>query len=83
MQLLTHVLRLGLGFFIRLFIVRHVAAQQSLDLVAYATADPFFGLGFFIRPVIVRHVVAQQSLDLVAYATAELYMQLLSCICKP
>ncbi len=47
MQLLTHVLvlGLGLGFFIGPFIVRHVAAQQPLDLVAYATADPCFRLG--------------------------------------
>jgi hypothetical protein len=44
MQLLAHVLGLGLGlgFFIRPFIVRHMAAQQLLDLVANATAGPCF-----------------------------------------
>ncbi len=37
-------LRLGLrlGFFIILFIVRHMATQQLLDLVANATAGPCF-----------------------------------------
>jgi hypothetical protein len=61
MQLLAHVLGLGLGFFIVLFIVRHMAAQQLLDFVANATAGPCFrvGLGFFIRPFIVRHMAAQ------------------------
>ncbi len=44
MQLLTHVL--GLGFFIRPVIVRHVAAQQALDLVAYATTDLCFRVTF-------------------------------------
>ncbi len=44
----THV-GLGLGFFIRPFIVRHVAAQQSLDLVAYATADPCFTVRVRVR----------------------------------
>jgi hypothetical protein len=44
MQLLTHVLglRLGIGFFIKPFIVRHMAAQQLLDLVANAIAGPCF-----------------------------------------
>ncbi len=64
--------RVGLGFFIRPFIVRHMAAQQPLDLVANATAGPCFrvGLGFFIRPFIVRHMATQQLLDLAANATA-------------
>jgi hypothetical protein len=35
-------LGLGLGFFIAPFIVRHMAAQQLLDLVANATAGPCF-----------------------------------------
>jgi len=35
-------LGLGLGFFIVPFIVRHMAAQQLLDLVANATASPCF-----------------------------------------
>jgi hypothetical protein len=49
MQLLTHVLGigLGLGFFIRPFIVHYVAAQQPLDLVAYAIADPCFRVRVF------------------------------------
>jgi hypothetical protein len=34
--------RVGLGFFIKPFIVRHVIAEQPLDLVAYATTDPCF-----------------------------------------
>ncbi len=44
MQLLAHVLGLGLGLglFIVLFIVRHMAAQQPLDLVTNATAGPCF-----------------------------------------
>jgi hypothetical protein len=44
MQLLAHVLGLGLGlgFFIVLLIVRHMAAQQLLDLVTNATAGPCF-----------------------------------------
>jgi C4-dicarboxylate-specific signal transduction histidine kinase len=44
MQLLAHVLGLGLGLglFIVPFIVRHMAAQQMLDLVANATAGPCF-----------------------------------------
>jgi len=41
--------RVGLGFFIGPFIVRHVAAQQSLDLVAYATADPCFTVRVRVR----------------------------------
>ncbi len=75
MQLLAHVLglRLGLGFFIGSFIVRHVATQQLLDLVANATAGPCFRVRIrvrvFIGPFIVRHVATQQLLDLVANAT--------------
>jgi hypothetical protein len=44
MQLLAHVLGLGLGlgFFIKPFIMRHMAAQQLLDLVANATVGPCF-----------------------------------------
>jgi len=44
MQLSAHVLGLGLGLglFIILFIVRHMAAQQLLDLVANVTAGPCF-----------------------------------------
>jgi hypothetical protein len=42
MQLLAHVLGLGLRFVIRPFIVRHMAAQQLLDLVANVTAGPCF-----------------------------------------
>ncbi len=44
MQLLAHVLGLGLGlgFFIVPLIVRHMAAQQLLDLVTNATAGPCF-----------------------------------------
>jgi len=47
MQLLAHVLGLGLGlgFFIRPFIVRHMAAQQLLNLVANATIGHVLGLG--------------------------------------
>jgi hypothetical protein len=72
MQLLAHVLglRLGLGFFIRPFIVRHMAAQQLLDLVANATASPCLRVRVFIVPFIVRHMAAQQLLDLVANVTA-------------
>jgi hypothetical protein len=61
MQLLAHVLglRLGLGFFIRPFIVRHMAAQQLLDLVANATAGPCLGLGLGLGFSIihVKHVL--------------------------
>ncbi len=74
MQLLAHVLGLGLGlgFFIRPFIVRHMAAQQLLDLVANAIASPCLRVRVkvFIVPFIMRHMVAQQLLDLVANATA-------------
>jgi len=44
MQLLAHVLGLGLGLglFIVPFIVHHMAAQQLLDLVANAAASPCF-----------------------------------------
>ncbi len=42
MQLLAHVLRLGLGFLIGPFIVHHMATQQLLDLVANAIAGPCF-----------------------------------------
>ncbi len=75
MQLLAHVLglRLGLGFFIRPFIVRHMATQQLLDLVANATAGPCLKVRakvrVFIVPFIVRHMAAQQLLDLVTNAT--------------
>jgi len=47
MQLLAHVL--GLGFFIRPFIVRHMAAQQLLYLVANATAGPCFRVKVRVR----------------------------------
>ncbi len=59
MQLLAHVLglRLGLGFFIRPFIVRHMAAQQLLDLVANATAGPCLGLGLGFSIIHVKHVL--------------------------
>jgi hypothetical protein len=59
MQLLAHVLglRLGLGFFIRPFIVRHMAAQQLLDLVANATASPCLGLGLGFSIIHVKHVL--------------------------
>jgi hypothetical protein len=76
MQLLAHVLGLGLGlgFFIKPFIVRHMAAQQLLDLVTNATTGPCLKVRVrvrvFIVPFIVRHMVAQQLLDLVANATA-------------
>ncbi len=74
MQLLAHVLGLGLGlgFFIRPFIVRHMAAQQLLDLVANAIAGPCLRVRVrvFIIPFIVRHLAAQQLLDLVANAIA-------------
>ncbi len=72
MQLLAHVLglRLGLGFFIRPFIVRHMAAQQLLDLVANATARPCLRVRVFIVLFIVRHMATQQLLDLVANVTA-------------
>jgi len=73
MQLLAHVLGLGLGFFIRPFIVRHMGAQQLLDLVANATAGPCFRVRVrvrvFIRSFIVCHMAAQQLLNLVANAT--------------
>ncbi len=68
MQLLAYVL--GLGFFIKPFIVRHMAAQQLLDLVANATVGPCFRVRVFIRPFIVRHMATQQLLDLVANATS-------------
>jgi hypothetical protein len=70
MQLLAYVLGLGLGlgFFIKPFIVRHMAAQQLLDLVANATVGPCFRVRVFIIPFIVRHMAAQQLLDLVANA---------------
>jgi hypothetical protein len=65
---------LGLGFFIIPFIVRHMAAQQLLDLVANTTTRECLGLGlglrFFIVPFIVSHVATQQLLDLVANLTA-------------
>jgi hypothetical protein len=76
MQLLAHVLGLGLGlgFFIRPFIVHHMAAQQLLDLVANAIAGPCFRVRVrvrvFIVLFIVRHMATQQLLDLVANATA-------------
>ncbi len=51
MQLLAHVLGLGLGLglFIVPFIVRHMAAQQLLDLVANATAGPCFRVRVRVR----------------------------------
>jgi hypothetical protein len=51
MQLLAHVLGLGLGlgFFIRPFIVRHMAAQQLLDLVTNATTGPCFRVRVRVR----------------------------------
>jgi hypothetical protein len=51
MQLLAHVLglRLGLRFFIRPFIMRHMAAQQLLDLVANATVGPCFRVRVRVR----------------------------------
>jgi len=51
MQLLAHVLGLGLGIglFIGPFIVRHMAAQQLLDLVANATAGPYFRVRVRVR----------------------------------
>ncbi len=74
MQLLAHVLGLGLGIglFIVPFIVRHMAAQQLLDLVANATAGPCLRVRVkvFIVPFIMRHMAIQQLLDLVANATA-------------
>jgi len=42
MQLLAHVLGLGLGLFFVPFIVRHMAAQQLLYLVANAIVGPCF-----------------------------------------
>jgi len=42
MQLLAHVLGLGLGLFIVPFIVHHMITQQLLDLVANAIAGPCF-----------------------------------------
>jgi len=72
MQLLAHVLGLGLGFFIRPFIVRHLVAQQLLDLVANVTVGPCLKVRVkvFIVPFIVRHMATQQLLDLVANAIA-------------
>jgi len=76
MQLLAHVLglRIGLGFFIRPFIVRHMAAQQLLNLVANANVGPCLRIRVrvrvFIVPFIVRHMAAQQLLNLVANANA-------------
>ncbi len=63
--------RLGLGFFIVHFIVRHIATQQLLDLVANTTAGPCFRVKVrvFHPPFIVRHMAAQQPLHLVANAT--------------
>jgi hypothetical protein len=49
MQLLAHVLGLGLGFFIVSFIVRHMVAQQLLDLVANATVSPCFRVKVKVR----------------------------------
>jgi len=56
MQLFAHVLRLG--FFIRPFLVRHMAAQQLLDLVANAIAGPCLRVRVrvFIVPFIVHHM---------------------------
>jgi hypothetical protein len=42
-------LGLGLGFFIVPFIVRHMAAQQLLDLVANATVGPCFKVRVRVR----------------------------------
>jgi len=42
-------LRLGLGFFIVPFIVRHMATQQLLDLVVNATACPCFRVMVRVR----------------------------------
>jgi hypothetical protein len=72
MQLLAHVLGLGLGlgFFIGPFIVRHMAAQQLLDLVANAAAGLCLRIRVFIVLFIVRHMAAQQLLDLVTNAIA-------------
>ncbi len=55
MQLLAHVL--GLGFFIRPFIVRHMATQQLLDLVANATAGPCFRVRVRVFIIHVKHVL--------------------------
>ncbi len=44
-------LQLGLGFFIISFIVRHMAAQQLLDLVANAIVGPCFRVRVFHRIV--------------------------------
>ncbi len=51
MQLSAHVLGLGLGLglFIILFIVRHMAAQQLLDLVANVTVGPCFRVRVRVR----------------------------------
>jgi len=68
MQLLAYVLGLGLGFFIKPFIVRHMVAQKLLDLVTNAIVGPCFRVRVFIIPFIVRHMAAQQLLDLVANA---------------
>jgi hypothetical protein len=76
MQLLAHVLGLGLGlgFFIRPFIVRHMVAQQLLNLVANATAGPCLRVRVrvkvFIVSFIMRHMATQQLLDLVTNVTA-------------
>jgi hypothetical protein len=53
MQLLAHVLGLGLGIglFIVPFIMRHMVAQQLLDLVANATAGPCFRVRVFHQTV--------------------------------
>ncbi len=65
-------LGLGLGFFIAPFIVCHMVAQQLLDLVANANANPCLRVRVkvFIVLFIVCHMAAQQLLDLVANATA-------------
>jgi hypothetical protein len=42
-------LGLGLGFFIVPFIMRHMAAQQLLDLVANATTGPCFRVRVRVR----------------------------------
>ncbi len=51
MQLLAHVLGLGLGLrlFIVMFIVRHMVAQQLLNLVANATVGPCFRVTVRVR----------------------------------
>jgi len=76
MQLVAHVLGLGLGlgFFIKLCIVRHMATQQQLDLVANATTCPCFKVTIRVR---VFHQTVYSAphgstttLDLVANVTA-------------